>query len=186
MAPFIRVCECESVQRCGQAGQEVLWRSHRCARHPQALCVEVIEANDDVSLKPTKQPLIIAASFFLKYLIHIQWYQLSTDDAMTVCIHIKLRAQGGALRFDANVPLRSGLCDMNDTICRLISLRKAPSQLLKKKKKHVTRHSRARRWPEHVSEGFILEANELEADQAHQDAQLNIPLSRSRPKQILR
>ncbi len=31
------------------------------------------------------------------------------------------------LRSDAKVPLRSGLCDMNKTICRVRNLRRAPN-----------------------------------------------------------
>ncbi len=74
-------------------------------------------------------------------------------------VSVACKGGGGAqtpapLRSDAKVPLRSGLCDMNDivddknqyrrSLRRVPSPRGAPSQLLKKKQKKPMRHSRAR------------------------------------------
>ncbi len=80
------------------------------------------------------------------------------------CVCVQWRARGGGwgarapapLRSDAKVPLRPGLCDMNDTICSVCCLCRAPSQLLKKINKYVTRHARARDRRSHLM--FAAEA----------------------------
>ncbi len=86
-------------------------------------------------------------------------------NALVVCVCVCSGVHGvggrGArapapLRSDAKVPLRSGLCDMNDTICSVCCLYRAPSQLLKKINKYVTRHARARDRRSHLM--FAAEA----------------------------